>query len=281
MHIPPRVACVVAILLPAAPAFGQTYDLVFNDPVQQTNATHAVLGDYYTGTTFDFLNVAPDSGQWVDMRLTITDITTPRYGYMGSVPDYSGTPGVSGGDLGLVYSYQGGSGGAGNFGPGSATYNLEFFQGGSNFSNPFAIPDFRIMLYEVDGEPTQDEGVMVFANDGLVSYQLPTSTQISATDQGGGQLLFSAPGIDTPFTDPSAAFLLRYQNTSAISLQVIANTYSGSPNNNGVLVAIDGDLSTILGGSLSAPVFVPEPSVAGLAVLTAAGALFRRRRQRP
>jgi hypothetical protein len=278
MPIPPRIACVVAILLAAASASSQTYDLVFNNPVQQTNATHAVLGDYYTGTSFDFLNVAPASGQWVDMRLTVADITTPRYGYMGAAPDFSGTPGVPGGDLGLIYSYQGGSGVGGNFGLGSATYNLEFFQGGSNFTNPFAIPDFRIMIYEVDGEATQDEGIMIFADNGLVSYQLPTSSQVSVTDQGAGQFLFNAPGIDYPFTDPRGAFLLRYQNTSSISLQVIANTHSGSPNNNGVLVALDGDFSTINPGSLSAPVYVPEPSSAGLAMLAAAGAIFRRRR---
>ena len=280
MNVTPRVACVTALLLPAAPVFGQNYDLVFNNPVQATNATHAVLGDYYTGSSFDFLNVAPNSGQSVDMRLTVVDITTPRYGYIGSVPDYSGTTGVAGGDLGLLYSYQGGAGVGGNFGLGSATYNLEFFQGGGNFTNPFAIPDFRIMIYEVDGETTQDEAILILGGDGLVSYQLPTSSQVSVSNQGEGQLLFSAPGIDYPFTDPRAAFLLRYQNTSSVSWQVIANTHSGSPNNNGVLVAIDGDLSTINGGSFAAPVYVPEPSSAGLGMLAVAGTLLRRRRAR-
>jgi hypothetical protein len=280
MNVPPRIACVVAILLHAAPASGQNYyDLAFNNPVQQTNAPHSKLGDYYSGTTFDFLNVAPGSGQNVDVRLTVTDVTSPRYGYEGAVPDYSGVLGEPGGDLGLLFAYQGGSGPAGNFGPGSVTYNLEFFWGGSNFSDPFAIPDFRIMIYEVDGEGAQDEAVAVFADDGLVSYQLPSSTQVSVTDQGDGYLLFDAPGIEYGFTDPRAAFLLRYQNTSAISLQVIANTNNFSPNGNGVFIAIDGDLSTIDTGPLSAPVYVvPEPSAAGLLMLGAAGMLSRRRR---
>lgn len=280
MTVPPRIACVVAILIYAAPAYSQNYyDLVFNNPVQTTNAIHSRLGEYYTGTTFNFLNVAPGSGQQVDMRLTVTDVTSPRYVYNGAVPDYSGTLGEPGGDLGLLLAYQGGGGAAGNYGPGSVNYNLEFFRGGSNFSDPFAIPDFRIMIYEVDGEPTQGESVAVFADDGLVSYQLPTSTQVSVTDQGDGYLLFNAPGMDYDFTDPRTAFLLRYQNTSSISLQVIANTYSNSLNNNGVLIAIDGDLSTVNGGALSTPVYVvPEPSSAGLLMLAAAGFLIRRRR---
>ena len=279
MHIPPRFACVVAILLNAAPASGQTYDLVFNNPVQQLNATHSQLGDYYTGTTFSFLNVAPGSGQQVDMRLTVTDITSPRYGYNGAVPDYSGTPGVPGGDIGLLYAYQGGVGPTGNYGAGSVTYNLEFFQGGSNFTDPFTIPDFRIMIYEVDGEPTQDEAVVVFADDGLVSYQLPTSSQVSVTDQGDGYFFFNAPGTDYPFTDPRASFLLRYQNTNSISFQVVANTHNTTQPNNGIFIALDGDLSTINPGTLNPAVYVvPEPSTAGLAMLAAAGALFRRRR---
>jgi hypothetical protein len=280
MNVPPRIACVVAILLHAAPASGQNhYDLVFNNPVQQANLDHSLLGDYYPGTTFDFLNVVPGSGQNVDMRLTVTNVTSPRYGYEGAVPDYSGTLGTPGGDLGLLYSYQGGSGPSGDFGPGSVTYNLEFFLGGSNFSDPFAIPDFRIMIYEVDGEVTQDEAVAVFADDGLVSYQLPDSTQVSVTDQGDGYFLFDAPGSNYPFTDPRTAFLLRYQNTSSINLQVIANTNQFSQQNNGVFIAIDGDLSTIDTGPLSAPVYVvPEPSAAGLLMLGAAGMLSRRRR---
>lgn len=279
MNVPPRFACVVAILLNAAPASGQSYDLVFNNPVQQTNGTHSQLGNYYTGTTFDFLNVAPDSGQQVDMRLTVTDVTSPRYVYSGTAPDYSGTPGVPGGDLGLLYAYQGGGGATGNFGPGSVTYNLEFFQGGSNFSDPFSIPDFRIMIYEVDGEETQDESVVVFADNGLVSYQLPTSTLVSVTDQGDGYFRFNAPGSDAPFTDPRTAFLLRYQNTSSISLQVVANTKSNSQTLNGVFIAIDGDLSTINTGTMANPVYVvPEPSSTGLIMLAAAGLLIRRRR---
>jgi hypothetical protein len=279
MNVPPRFACVVAILLHAAPASGQNYDLVFNNPVQQTNEFHSKLGDYYNGTTFEFLNVAPGSGQNVDMRLTVTDVTAPRYGYNGAVPDYSGTLDEPGGDLGLLFAYQGGSGTGGDFGPGSLTYSLEFFQGGGNFSDPFAIPDFRIMIYEVDGEPTQDEAVVVFADDGLVSYQLPGTTQVAVTDQGDGYILFNAPQVDYGFTDPRTAFLLRYQNTSSIRLQVVANTHNSSRDNNGVLIAIDGDLNTVNGGTLAPPVYVvPEPSAACLLILAAAGLLLPRRR---
>jgi len=280
MNVPPRFACVVAILISAAPAYSQTYtDLVFNNPVQTTNAYHSQLGNYYTGTTFDFLNVAPASGQNVDMRLTVTGITSPRYTYNGSLPDYSGAEGEPGGDLGFLFAYNGGTGPSGDFGTGGLTYNLEFFRGGSGFTDPFAIPDFRIMIYDIDGEGSQDEAVAAFADNGLVSYQLFSTSEIAVADQGDGYFLFTGPGAVRDETDPRTAFILRYQNTSSIQLQMIANTKSNSPNNNGVFGAIDGDMSMIQSGSLAAPVFVvPEPSSLALAIMAAAGLAGRRRR---
>lgn len=281
MTVPPRFACVVAILLHAAPAYCQSYtDLVFNNPVQATNAYHSQLGYYYTGTTFNFLNVAPDSSQSVDMRLTVTGVTAPRYAYNGTLPDYSEAAGEPGGDLGFLLSYQGGAGPTGNFGSGGLTYNLEFFKGGSNFTDPYAIPDFRLMIYDIDGEGSQDEAVAAFADNGLISYQLSNANELAVTDAGDGYYLFAGPGIVRDETDPRTAVILRYQNTSAIQLQMIANTKNNSPNNNGVFVAVDGDLSMINAGSLAAPVYVvPEPSSTALFLLASGGLMARRRRK--
>ena len=65
-------------------------NLVFSNPVQPTNGTApGGLGEWNTGTTLDFTNVAPGSGDNVDMRMTINGVTTPRYRYDGSLPDYS------------------------------------------------------------------------------------------------------------------------------------------------------------------------------------------------
>ena len=283
MKVPPRFACVVAavFLFAATSASGQNYtDLFFGNPVQATNGYHSQLGDYYTGTTFDFLDVAPSSGQGVDMRLTVTAVTSPRYSYEGALPDYSAAEGEPGGDLGFLLAYKGGAGSGGDFGPGSMTYNLEFFAGGSDFSDPFVIPDFRLMIYDIDGEGTQDESVAAFGEDGLLSYQLFSGTEIAVTDTGDGYFRFAGPGIVRDEDDPRTAFILRYQNTSSIRLQVIANTHPNSQNNNGVFGGIDGNLSLLNSSGLPAPVYlVPEPSSALLVALAAAAAAGRRRRK--
>lgn len=263
----------------AIQAHGQSYqDLVFNQPVQATNANHSTLGDYYTGTTFDFLDVIPSMAGSVDMRVTVTGITTPRYSFNGSLPDYSEAAGQPGGDLGFLYSYTGGAGGTGNYGEGGVTYELSFFSGGGTFTDPYAIPDFRLMIYDIDGEPSQSESVMAFTEDGLVSYQLFNSSALGVSvDENGGHR-FDGPQSLLAENNPSGAVILNYSNASSVRLQMIANTNNLSPNNNGVFGGIDGDLSLIGSTNFGSPVMaIPEPSVAAL--LLGALAAFRRRRR--
>lgn len=255
------------------------YDLVFNQPVQATNANNLSLGDYYTGTTFDFLNVVPAlEGGTIDMRVTITDITSPRYVFDGTLPDYSQAAGQPGGDLGFLYRYAGGSGAGGDFGEGGVTYQLEFFSGGSNFTDPYAIPDFRLMIYDIDGDPSQGESVTAFTGDGLTSYQLFDSTELSVTTGLDGSHRFSGPLDLLGEDDPGGAVILNYSNTSSIRLRMHANTSSMSQNNNGVFGAIDGDMSLIGSGSFGSPVMVvPEPSAALLGLLGCLPLLRRKR----
>ncbi|MFO1521277.1 MAG: hypothetical protein U1G05_04400 [Kiritimatiellia bacterium] len=145
-------------------------DLVFTNPVQPTNGTApGGLGPWNTGTTLDFTNVAPGSGDNIDMRMTITGVTTPRYRYDGSLPDYSSLPGQPAGDAGVVYTYVGGA----NYGEGGLMCTLRFFAGGGAFTTPVVLPEFRLLMYDIDGEAVQSESIRVFTADGF-SYQLPS-----------------------------------------------------------------------------------------------------------
>ncbi|MFO1528156.1 MAG: hypothetical protein U1F77_00150 [Kiritimatiellia bacterium] len=139
--------------------------------MQPTNGTApGGLGPWNTGTTLDFTNVAPGSGDNIDMRMTITGVTTPRYRYDGSLPDYSSLPGQPAGDAGVVYTYVGGA----NYGEGGLMCTLRFFAGGGAFTTPVVLPEFRLLMYDIDGEAVQSESIRVFTADGFASYQLPS-----------------------------------------------------------------------------------------------------------
>lgn len=248
------------------------YDLDFSNHVQATNATYSGLGAYYTGDTFDFLNVAPTSGQSIDLRASVSNVSS-NTSWLGAFPDYSSNTGQPDGDLGYLYQ-------ANSAGVGGITYNLSFYQGGGTFTENFVVPDFRLMIYDVDGESTQSESVRVNVSQGFYGYRLPSVGGITVTDEGNGNYLFTGPGVNRSETDPSAAFILYFRNTSQITLNMLSTTTESSPLPNGVFSAIDGDLSMLAGdlSSFGDIVTVPEPASASLALLGAAGFLVRRRR---
>ncbi len=182
---------------------------------------------------------------------------TGSYSYAGTAPDYNATTGVEpNGDLGYGYL-------ANSAGTGGMDYSLNFKQGGSSFANDFVINDFRLMIYDVDGESFQSESVAVSTADGFYGYRLPTTNDITLVEDGSGLFTFSGPGTNRDENDPSAAVILFFRNTSSLTLQMRSNTTASSPLPNIVFSAIDGDLS-LLGatgesafGSFTA---VPEPS---------------------
>ena len=283
MKPPPRFSSlwITALALAlASPSVAQNaVGLVFDQPFQANNATHPQLGDYYTGTTFDFLDVAPDSGEVVDARLTISGITAPRYSFGGTFPDHSSLAGGSGGGLGLLYAYTGGSGAGGNFGEGGVTYQLEFYSGGGLFSTPVALSNLSLMIYDIDGEPSQAESLMVYADDGLSSYQLSSASALAVNQGPAGTHRFSAPLDMFDANDPAASVILNYANTSSIRFRLLANTNSASNNNNGIYHGLNGDLSLLSGSGFTSPIMVvPEPSAALLACGGLLGLLLRRRR---
>ncbi|WP_166442753.1 PEP-CTERM sorting domain-containing protein [Phragmitibacter flavus] len=232
------------------------------------------MGPYFDGTTLNFTDIAPASGQNIDLRLTVTDVIG-NYQFIGSFPNYKqGSSNEPNGDLGYFYEHLGGA----PFGAGGLTYNLDFFEGGTNFTTPFTIPLFRLMIYDVDGEAVQSEGVRVFEEDGFVAYQLPTIGGISVTENAG-DFLFTGPGTNRAEDDPSGAFILIFADTSSIRLQMEANTTSGN-SANGIFSAIDGDLSLFNGNTddFDDPVPTPEPSSALLlAVVGVLGIMHRKR----
>ena len=254
------------------PALGQNIDgLVFNEPFQANNANHPVLGGYYTGTSFNFLDVAPTSGQVIDARVSISAITSERYSLGGTFPRL----GNDGDDLGFLYSYTGGSGLGGNFGEGGLTYQLDFFRGGGDFNTPVTLSNISLKIYDIDGEPSQSESVMVFAEDGFNSYQLSDTNALALTIDSGSYR-FSGPMDLYDRADPATSVILHYSNTSSIRLRMITNTNAMSQSNNAVFGGIDGNPGSVAGFD-SPIVVVPEPSVALLACL---GLIpwFRRRR---
>lgn len=252
--------------------YAQTYyDLDFSNHVQATNANYSGLGAYYTGTTFDFLNVAPTSGQNIDFRARVSNVTS-GYSWNGAFPDYSSASGQPDGDLGYYYQ-------ANSAGLGGINYNLNFYRGGGSFNTAFVVPDFRLMIYDVDGEAAQSESVRVNVSQGFYGYRLPVLGGITVTNEGNGNYLFTGPGVNRPENDPSAAFILYYRNTSNITLNMVSNT-SGSRLPNGVFSAIDGDLSMLAGdlSGFSNIILVPEPTSATLALISATMLFGRRRR---
>lgn len=271
------LAALILPLLGAGAAHSQTYnDFVFNAPVQATDGTRAGLGNYYSGSVMDFLNVSPTSGTTIDARVIAT--TVGNHSFEGHYPDYNGLSGEEpNGDLGHLYF-------ADAAGTGGLDYTIQFFVGGTNFATPYLVNDFRLLIYDVDGESVQSESVASSAADGLIGYQLPTNDEVVVV-QDGDNYTFNGPGTNRAETDPTAAVILYYSNTSSVTLRLRATTDPTSTLPNGVFSAIDGDLS-LLGGvdPVNSPTYgnftpTPEPSSAMMVALGACLAIMRRRRK--
>ncbi|MFT4177256.1 MAG: hypothetical protein QM627_11445 [Luteolibacter sp.] len=273
----PRVLVSLCLAAPF-PLLAQNYvDLDFSNHTQATNGS-GDLGPHYTGPVMNFTNVAAASGKNIDLVASVS-ATSGNYSFVATYPDYSSAVKQPDGDLGFVYQANG-------YGIGGITYTLDFYQGGGSFTDSLAINNFRLMMYDVDGESWQSESVRVYVADGFYGYQLPTVGGITVTDEGNGSFLFTGPGVNRAETDPSAAFILYFRNTSSINLEMVADTYERvgrqkGPLPNQVFSAIDGDLS-MLNGDMSSfgnitLVPVPEPSSLILGLLSALPLLRRRR----
>jgi uncharacterized repeat protein (TIGR01451 family) len=259
----------VTFLLAAmtAPPLGQAepVPLRFNTFTPGTNVTNMnnELGPGYTGgLTMDFLAVATSEGTTVDARVTAvvqpdTEFATGTTNRTacGYIPNYKATtPGQPNGDLGFLYAA------VGRKTPGIAL-TLSFFDGtgdrSGQFSDAYVVPDLRLLVYDVDGEPVQTEWFDAFYADGLYSYATGTAaTRVTATPTATG-VHFVGPGKDCSETDTSGAVVLRYRDTSRITLAFGAEQYSDGTNP--VFSAIDGDMSLPVTGEFQAPTVAPAP----------------------
>ncbi|MCU0917567.1 MAG: hypothetical protein MUC88_23835 [Planctomycetes bacterium] len=119
------------------------------------------LGPGYTcGLIMDFLNVGTCTGTTIDARITATmrpgtefATGTTAKTARAFIPDYKATtPSQPSGDLGILYAGEGGS-------PAGITRTISFFAGAGSrrgtFREPYEIPDFRLLVCDVDGEPEQ------------------------------------------------------------------------------------------------------------------------------
>lgn len=273
------------LLAVATSASAQNFvDLDFSQNIQATNAwnpNNSTLGpNYYAGIQLDFKDVAFVDGKGVDARVSLNFATspgvTPGYEFIGYIPDYNPTTG--GGDLGVYYrSILGNT----QTVTGGISYTISFFEGGSEFNKTQTLSDVRFLIYDHDGEPGQDEGILTYLADGMTGYQIGKSSGIHAHHHDEF-IQFDARGENHQETNADGGFLVYYQNTSSIRFDMYAITQPWlHPQNNGVFAAFDGDLS-VVGKDISGFhgfVAVPEPSTSLLGAGAVTLALFRRGRR--
>ncbi|MBN2131822.1 MAG: DUF11 domain-containing protein [Sedimentisphaerales bacterium] len=258
---------VLLLAVTAAPQIGhaEPVPLSFGRFSPATNITNVndQLGPGYTGgLTMEFLAVATSGGTTIDARVTAVVQPDTEFAAGGTnrtargyIPNYKATTrGQPNGDLGILYAAAYGNA------PG-ITLTISFFDGTAShsgtFRDPYVLPDLRLLIYDVDGEPVQTEWFDAFDQDGLYSYATGTaSTRVTATPTATG-VHFVGPGRDFKETDTSGAVVLRYRDTSRITLTFGADQSESGPNP--VFFAIDGDLSLPVTGDFQAPTVAPAP----------------------
>ena len=259
------LALIVAMLCSAKACAGLALD--FSNNVDPTNATHSQLGDYIAGAFTTFEEVAPG----VDARVT-GGIIGSGHTYDGLFPDYQSD------NLGLLYT------GTQNGTLGGIQITIDFFQsdgivdGNTQLITPRLMGDFELTFHDIDGEASQTEYLQAFLADGLYSYQVSNVDPLSVANNNV-VYQFRGNGVNLNEADASGATILRYINTTGVTVNLFAQTTSNAPN--GVFQAIDGDGDTHNPSDFAAAVIVatPEPSAAILTMLVGFGLAGTRRKR--
>lgn len=307
----------------------QLWDFVFNDRVGGNSGlvTGSDLGPIDPGSSIRFYNIAPTSGSRINLQIEATPFLQldPRASvpsdfdhpvtsrWDGFFPNYkSNSLGEPNGDLGFLYTIDGGTeapGTAENYDPAlnSANVNgahLRFsFFSDDAFTTPVALPSFRILVYDVDGdsypkETGQMESVRAYGADGFIGYQLGAVGEVLpllVDEDGVESRTFIGRRENLPETSPEAIALLWFENTTAFTLTLETVTW-GWAQNNPVFTAIDGDLSNFTGRSAGngdvipvedwfaefvpiVPVTIPEPGTYALLAMSGIAVVILRRRR--
>ncbi|MEL6267170.1 MAG: hypothetical protein AAFR52_16240 [Pseudomonadota bacterium] len=259
--------------------------LVFDTPAQtrfDAPATgSATISDTavttYASDFIRFRDVGDLDGTQVFARVTIETLkpdtrfddaaVTPDLGFL---PNFEAGGGEPNGDLGLLYEGVGTDGAVEN----GIVARIEFVQRISpgprdvNFA-PVTLPEIEIAVYDVDGESqgpggslSQTEFFRAYRADGLAGYRVEAGGAGVTATRLSDSVLFEGQGVDGEEADISGAAILRYVETSAITLDFGSVQFAG-PTINGVFTGIDGDLSLFPGGfgfTDERPAAVPLPA---------------------
>jgi hypothetical protein len=235
-----------AVATVSQPEKAGAVDLNFATRLEANNATNlagANLGNGYTGNVIRYTNVATNGTTTIDARITATPFGT-GYSFVGHLPNYSTATGQPAGDAGFIYQTN-------TLGAGGMTYTIDLFVADAthSFTTAYTAPDLRFSVYDVDGEPSQNEAVRVAKGTdlgGLAGYQVGTSGASLIAEDKGTSYLFSGRNANQLESDSSSAALLYFQNVSSVTFQFEADTTGlGTGGTNGVFSAIDGDVSLI------------------------------------
>jgi len=264
----------VLLALSSACAFASTANaavsytgLNFSNWINEGGATLAFGGNTYKkNLTMKFTNVANVNGVAIDATITASAVTGSG-DWGGWSGNYNGGPSEPRGDIALLYY--------GDAGTSYFTYSLQFFVGGSSFTQRQALESFRLMMYDVDGEAAQDEFATAYKADGLVGY---SRGPLMKATESADSVRFEGPGANQNETDTAGAFFLYYANTDTVNIRMENFTTGGA--NNPVFSALDGDASLLpfMTGEFT-PVSPVVPAPGAVALLGLAG-LARGRRQR-
>lgn len=291
MNFPIRTPLALLCLIPALAAAQNPIPLNFSQSVEGTNAIYpnnSTLGpEYFSGSTYHFLNVATQNGKSVDARLTVT-ATQGNYEFVGWLPNYSTDTPQPNGDLGVYYRHNGFFPNidplnpmAERFSSGGISFRIEFYEGGGSFVNNKTLSKVAFLIYDFDGEPFQSESIRTYETDGFSGYKIYDNSGIVANGSNG-EWTFNSAGINMSETGPEGSFIAYYRNTSSIRFDMFSTTSTNNPmGNNGIFAAWDGDLSLVGPNTpgYSPLTVVPEPSSLLMVTAAASLALVRRRRQ--